>query len=368
MDPAPPLLRLPLAGRELGTALALTAAVGAGAAWLVASGNPGNMGICGACFLRDTAGALGLHAGKGPGVFRPEVAGLLVGAFGWMLLRGRFQARSGSHAATRFLTGVAMGVGALVFLGCPFRMFQRLGGGDLNALVGAAGLVAGVGGALALEKRGYSVGKTAPAPAAVGLLGPLLGVALLAMFLAGGVLSGPGAAGGEGPPRAPWALALAVGLGAGAALSATGFCGIAAARQVWGGPRPMLLGALALVSAYGAVAAATGKAKFGFEGQPAAHADHLWNFLSLALVGAAGAFGGGCPVRQIVMAGEGNGDALVTVFGIALGGSLAHNLGLVSTGAGATPGGRTAVVAGLVLVFAYGAAVTFLGKRAPAAA
>src|SRR6185436_6551152 len=120
------------------------AAVGALAAWLVAAGNPGNMGVCGACFLRDTGGALGLFA-KGPQYFRPEIAGLALGALAAVLIRRRFSARSGSHAATRFFFGLWMAIGALVFLGCPFRMFQRLGGGDLNALVGAGGLVLGVG-------------------------------------------------------------------------------------------------------------------------------------------------------------------------------------------------------------------------------
>ncbi|MCK6481924.1 MAG: YedE-related selenium metabolism membrane protein [Planctomycetes bacterium] len=326
---------------------------------LVAAGNPGNMGICGACFLRDLAGSLGLYA-KGPQVFRPEAAGLVLGAFAWMAVRGRFVARSGSHAASRFLLGVAMGLGALVFLGCPFRMAQRLGGGDLNAAVGAAGFVAGVGAALLLERRGYTVGRTAPAPAAVGLLAPFAALLLLGLFLAGGVLLGPGPGAAEGPPRAAWGMALAVGLGAGAALSATGFCLVSAARQVFGGPRPMLLAAGMLVLSYGAVLGAKGLGKWGFEGQPVAHAEHLWNFLALLLVGSAGALAGGCPVRRRVMAGEGNGDALVGVAGIAAGGALAHGLGVVSSPAGTTPAGRAVVAVGIPLVLLHG----FLVARA----
>ena len=57
-------------------AYALLAAVGAACAFLVIEGNPGNMGICGACFLRDTGGALGLFA-KGPKIFRPELLGIV---------------------------------------------------------------------------------------------------------------------------------------------------------------------------------------------------------------------------------------------------------------------------------------------------
>jgi len=43
---------------------------------LVYLGNPGNMGVCGACFLRDVTGALGMIVG--PRIFRPEVAGVML--------------------------------------------------------------------------------------------------------------------------------------------------------------------------------------------------------------------------------------------------------------------------------------------------
>ena len=38
--------------------------VGVIASMLVYFGNPANMGYCIACFLRDTAGGLGLHSAK----------------------------------------------------------------------------------------------------------------------------------------------------------------------------------------------------------------------------------------------------------------------------------------------------------------
>ncbi|MGH7163419.1 MAG: YedE family putative selenium transporter, partial [Planctomycetota bacterium] len=120
-------------------ALLLVALVGVAAALLVVAGNPGNMGICGACFLRDLAGALGLFPPPGPRIFRPEVTGVIAGASLLAFARRRFAARSGSHAVARFAFGVVMAFGALVFLGCPFRMLQRIGGGDANAFVGAAG-------------------------------------------------------------------------------------------------------------------------------------------------------------------------------------------------------------------------------------
>ena len=50
-------------------------------ALLVKWGNPPNMGICVACFIRDIAGALGLHQASAVQYIRPEIPGLLLGAF-----------------------------------------------------------------------------------------------------------------------------------------------------------------------------------------------------------------------------------------------------------------------------------------------
>jgi len=364
-ETGPLLRREGVGGRTLGLGLAAAAAAGGIAAWLVLSGNPGNMGICGACFLRDIAGSLGMFE-AGPRIFRPELAGVLLGAYLWALTRGRFEARSGSHAAARFVLGMLMGAGALVFLGCPFRMMQRLGGGDGNALSGLAGFLAGVGAAVLLEKRGYTVGRTSPAPAPVGRLGPAVALGLLALFLYGGFLRGPGPGSADPPPHAPWRTALTLGLFGGAALSLTGFCGVAAARGLVQRKWAMPLGALALMAAYGGVVAAGGKWKGGFEGQPFSHSDHAASFLAMALVGLTGAFAGGCPVRQVVMAGEGNGDALVTAAGIAAGGALSHTFGLVSTGAGATVAGRNVVIGGIVVVLIYGWSVARYARAASA--
>lgn len=340
----------------LARALALTAVIGALAGAIVLLGNPGNMGICGACFLRDIAGALGLFAGKGPKIFRPEVLGVVLGALGWMVARGKFVGRSGSYAVARFGLGVAMGVGALVFLGCPFRMLQRIGGGDLNAVVALGGFVPGVALGLFFEKRGYRVGRTQESPIAIGLLGPVLLIAVFALFVSGSLV-GPGPGAGGPPAHAVWYAAFGLAAAAGVLMSATGFCAVSAARQVFLPQKRMLIAAVVFIAAYAAVVAAGGKFRLSFDGQPAAHGDHLWSVLSLALVGLAGALAGGCPVRQIVMTGEGNGDAFIAVAGILVGGALAHNLGLASSGAGTTPAGRIAVVAGLVLATAYAASV-----------
>ena len=364
-----PLLRGAASGRRRAVGIALVAAVGAAAAALVAAGNPGNMGLCGACFLRDLGGALGLitPGPKGrPAAVRPELVGVVLGALGLAVARGRFVARSGSHAASRFVLGVWMGIGALVFLGCPFRMLQRLGGGDGNALVGLAGFVPGVLLGLAFERKGYSVGRTQPAPAAVGLQGPAIFLLLLVAAELGWLGAAPRPTSGGPPPRAPAALALGIGLAAGAVLSATGFCAVNAARQVVTRPRGMLFAALAFVGAYAAVALATGRFSAGFAGQPAAHQDALWNALPLAMVGFAGALAGGCPVRQVVLTGEGNGDAFLATCGILVGGVVAHGVGAVSTADGSTPAGRLLVGVGCVWTLAYAALATRAARRAAA--
>jgi hypothetical protein len=355
------MLRGPSSPRRLAAGLLILLLVGALCAVLVRQGNPGNMGVCGACFLRDAAGALGLvapPAREKVAYLRPELAGVVLGAFVLALARRRFAARSGTYAGSRFVLGLFMGIGALVFLGCPFRMLQRLGGGDLNALLGLAGFLGGVLAGVVFERRGYALGRSSEVPATVGLQGPALFGLLLALALSGVLLGPVPGSEGPGPARAPWLLSLGLGGLAGAALSATGFCAVLAARQVVRREKAMLLGAVAVVLGYGLLLAGTGPWSLGWQAQPVAHTDGLWNALSMVLVGLTGVLAGGCPVRQLVMAGEGHGDALVTCGGILLGGAIAHDLGLASSAAGPTQGGMWAVGLGLAWAIAYALAMT----------
>ena len=348
--------------------LALAAAIGVACGVLVWQGNPGNMGICGACFLRDVTGALGMI--EKPRIFRPEVAGVMLGALAWVVAARRYGARSGSFAVTRFFFGTWMAIGALVFLGCPFRMLQRIGGGDMNAVIGAGGFLAGVGLGHFFERRGYTVGRTQVVAAPVGLVGPAVAVIVLLLFV-GRMLKGPPPGSTDKPDHAKWLVALAISGVAGIALSATGFCAVSAARQIFLKRKRMLLAALLLIAGYAAVAIATGGFRGSFGGQPIAHRDVAWSVLAMALVGLCGVLAGGCPVRQMVMAGEGNGDAFMTVAGITAGGAIAHNLGLVSTSdapsiaGGPTELGKWAVGIGLAVALAYATGITF-GRREPA--
>ena len=118
--------------------------IGVIASLLVLFGNPKNMGFCVACFLRDTAGALGLHSAEAVQYIRPEIIGLVFGSFFMALAKKEFSPRGGSAPVTRFVLGMFVMIGSLMFLGCPFRMILRLAGGDLNALLGLAGFACGI--------------------------------------------------------------------------------------------------------------------------------------------------------------------------------------------------------------------------------
>jgi hypothetical protein len=89
----------------------------------------------------------------------------------------------------------------------------------------------------------------------------------------------------------------------------------------------------------------------GFANQPMAHTAHAWNFLGMALVGLASVLLGGCPFRQLVLAGSGSGDAAVAVLGMTVGAALAHNCNIVKA---ASPYGKAAVVACLCVAIVIG--------------
>ena len=93
---------------------------------------------------------------------------------------------------------------------------------------------------------------------------------------------------------------------------------------------------------------------WGFADQPIAHTSHLWNFLGMSLVGLAATMLGGCPLRQLIMTGEGDHDAGMTVLGLIAGAALSHNFLLASSNAGTGTWGPVAVIIGLAFCVALG--------------
>ncbi|WP_295582267.1 YedE family putative selenium transporter [uncultured Oscillibacter sp.] len=336
------------------------AVIGVTASLLVLLGNPANMGFCIACFLRDTAGALGLHAAAAVQYLRPEIAGLVLGSGLLALSRREFRPRGGSAPMTRFALGFLVMIGGLMFLGCPFRMILRLAGGDLNALVGLLGFVCGILAGVFFLNRGYSLGRTYALSPAEGAVFPALAASLLVLLAAApALLRFTEAGGGPGGSHAAVLVSLAAGLLVGALAQRTRLCMVGGIRDAvlfreWkllAGLAAVLLGALACNLI---LTAATGGTYFslGFSGQPVAHTDGLWNFLGMLLTGLGCVLLGGCPLRQLVLAGEGNTDSAVAVLGMVLGAACAHNFGLASSAEGPTAHGKIAVALGLAAALA----------------
>lgn len=140
--------------------IATGAVIGLIAVALVFLGNPKNMGFCIACFLRDIAGATKLHSAPIVQYFRPEIVGLVGGALIMALIGKEFSPKGGSAPVTRFFLGAFVMIGALVFLGCPLRMVLRIGGGDLNAVVGLVGFAAGILVGIFFLNKGFSLKRT----------------------------------------------------------------------------------------------------------------------------------------------------------------------------------------------------------------
>ena len=347
-------------------------AIGVIASLLVLFGNPVNMGFCIACFLRDISGALGLHTAGAVQYIRPEILGLVLGSFLMALLRKEFSPRGGSSPLTRFVLGFFVMIGCLMFLGCPFRMILRLAGGDLNALFGLLGFVCGILVGVFFLNRGYSLKRTYKLPVLEGAAFSIIQVVLLVLLVAAPAFIYFSEAGaGPGALHAPILLSLAAGLIVGALAQWTRLCMVGGIRDLvlfreW----KLLMGFLAiLVSALicNLVLTAVKAGSFftlGLEGQPVAHTDGLWNFLGMLLTGFGCVLLGGCPLRQLVLSGEGNTDSAITVLGLAIGAAFAHNFGLASSAAGPTANGKVAVLIGIVVVAVIAVANTVQKKQA----
>ncbi len=179
-------------------------------------GNPANMGFCIACFIRDSAGALGLHRAAAVEYLRPEIIGVVLGAFLISIGRKEFSAKGGSSPLTRFIMGFFVMIGCLMFLGCPFRMLLRLAGGDFNALFGLAGFACGIGCGVFFLTRGYSLKRTYRQSTSEGIIFPVLQVVFLILLVGfPALLLFTEAGGGPGALHAPIILSLEFGIAAG---------------------------------------------------------------------------------------------------------------------------------------------------------
>lgn len=344
--------------------------IGIIASLLVLFGNPANMGFCIACFLRDTSGALGLHSAAAVQYIRPEIIGIVLGSFALSLIRKEYSPRGGSSAMTRFVLGFFVMIGCLMFLGCPFRMIVRLAGGDLNAIMGFVGFALGILTGVFFLNKGYSLNRTYKLSNAEGSIISVIQVILLVLLVAAPAFihfTEEGA--GPGAKHAAIIISLIAGLIVGGLAQLTRLCMVGGLRDiVLFREYKLILGfAAILVSALVCNLILTGVTdgtyfNIGMAGQPIAHTDGLWNILGMYLVGFGCVLLGGCPLRQLVLSGEGNTDSAITVVGLMVGAAFAHNFGLASSGEGPTGNGKIAVIIGILVVAVIAYVNTFRKK------
>jgi YedE family putative selenium metabolism protein len=347
--------------------------IGLLAALLQKLGNPSGGGLCITCFIRDTAGGIGLHRVEGGQYIRPEIIGLVLGSTISALVFKEFRARGGSAPVIRFCLGCAAMIGALTFMGCPFGIIQKLASGNLSAILALVGLLAGVWSGVQFIKAGFDLGRPQETRA---INGWILPVVMAGLFL---VQEFDLRVNDHSAPFHSWAepsslfvpafIALGAGIVIGFLGQRTRFCTIGAFRDM------MLIrsghylwGVIAML-----FADALGNLLFGgmklsmFSGTPGftiTPLDFIFSVLGAVLTGLALTLAGGCAGRQLFLSGEGDGDAVIFVLGMFFGAALTYNFSVFRRPAcgiiadiHTRPLGMAAILLGLVFCMATGFAM-----------
>ena len=330
--------------------------IGVAAVMLTKFGNPKNMGFCIACFIRDIAGTTKLHTAPVVQYLRPEIVGIVLGSAIMAFASGEWRAKAGSSPALRFFLGFMVMVGALIFLGCPLRMVIRMGGGDLNAFVGLAGFVVGILIGVVFLKNGFELKKNYDTANLDGLVLPIALIILFVLFfmawpqlsqyvadVKNGVEGAKNTAAfaistsGPGSMHAPMFIALVAGLIVGVLAQKSRMCMVGGIRDIVLFKNfNLIIGFVAIFVAVLVGNIVLGNFKgFSTQSQPIAHSSQIWNFLGMVIVGWGSCLLGGCPLRQLILAGEGNADSAITTLGMLVGAAFAHNFSLAG---GADPG------------------------------
>lgn len=315
---------------------------------LIKLGNPANMGVCAICFTRDIAGALGLHHIQKLSYLRPEILGFILGATIIGLAAREFKPQGGSSPILRFLISAFVAIGALVFLGCPIRMVGRLAGGDPTALVGLLGFIVGIWIGSMFLKAGFTLGRTQKVSKANGWVIPIFALFLLVLLFVKPSFITLNTTG-----HAPLFLSLIAGLIIGSFAQRSRFCFAGGIRDLilikdshlFQGFTAFFLFCLILNLFLG---------QFKPGAHPIAHTNHLASFLGMIVVGLGSVMLGGCPFRQMVLAGNGNTDSGMSVLGMLVGVAFAHNFLLAGKPTGVSLNGMIAVIAGIVLLMIIG--------------
>ncbi|MBI5739247.1 MAG: YedE-related selenium metabolism membrane protein [Nitrospirae bacterium] len=337
--------------------------LGVGAVLLSYAGNPADTGICVSCFMRNIAGAIGLHDDIRMQYIRPEIIAFVLGSFFTSLATGEFRTTSGGSPLLRFFIGILLIIGCSVFIGCPIKLVLRLSAGDFSAVSGVTGLAAGVWTGLKFLEGGFRLGRPSDAPRANGFIMPVFMLALFMLLLfqvpfIHTSVKGPAAL------HAPVWMSLLFGLLIGSFAQISGFCitGGLARLFLWGPGEvrgcPKSTGLLTAIGSFFLTALAanllTGQFSVDMPVQAGPSESYLWDVLGMGLVGFGSVLIKGCPFRQLVLSGQGDTDAGATVMGMLVGGALVQNWGLAATAAEVPFPGKIAVLTGIVFLVITG--------------
>ena len=219
----------------------------------------------------------------------------------------------------------------------------------MTAIAGFVGIFAGVCAGVFFKKLGYGLTHETKTQTAIGVLPTVMGILLLAALAFGLKLGENGAlfssAKGPGSMHAPILISLGFSVVVGALMHKSKFCSVGAFGRLFKGDFSMFTGIISIVV---------------FEGQPIAHNDVLWNFLSMTLAGLCFSLSEGCPGKHLVQMGTGNLSSVIFVIGMTAGAAVAHNFLLASSPSGITAAAPWAVAMG----FVFAVYVGFFHKKA----
>lgn len=327
--------------------------IGIFSVFLFVWGNPPHTGICISCFFENISGALGFHNNPRMQFLRPEIMGLVFGSFILALFNNEFHSTAGNTTLISFLLGILMIIGSSVFIGCPIKLMTRIGGGELTALIGFIGLIIGTWIGIQFLRDGFTPGKKNNVSKLNAFLIPfLMFVFLIFLFVKPSFIyfskNGPGSL------HAPILISLAVSLLIGGLAQRSRFCVTGSIRNfLLAGDTHLLQGLFMLL--IGAVITSILTNNFEIVPYRAEFLpEYFWGFLGMMLVGWASVYAGGCPFRQIIMAGEGDTDAGICILGMLFGGAIVQNFFIKTTSSGITVTGQISVLSGFVFLIITG--------------
>jgi YedE family putative selenium metabolism protein len=301
-------------------------------------GNPPQTGLCIACFERDIAGALGFHRVEGGQYIRPEIIGVVLGSSLAAFIFGEFKAKIGSGSLIRFCLGMLAMIGCLSFMGCPIGVLLRLSNGNLSAFPALLGIVCGIFIGTRFIKKGFFLGRAHTVSSVAGWIIPAFMIVLFVLRcfnLRSNNQSAPFSSWLEpASQHAPLSVSLVAGLLIGFFTQRTRFCAIGAFRDIFIIKNPhYIYGIIAMVVSAFITNLCMGQVNIYFhsqeQGQTLTFFSYFWPFLGMVLAGLCFSLAEGCAARQLILSGQGDGDAGLFVLGMFAGAAITHNFGFI---------------------------------------